>query len=120
MEAGLSLFVPPVSISGLLNIFVVRNLSPVPNFLLLAVSPTRATPAKFKKKSSSIFLSTLNFLVSLVPRCDCWGNLRVALERGGGRSGSGQREIIVPRWSVALSVSPLINLPSKSGRVGPS
>lgn len=94
MEAGLSLFVPPVSISGLLNIFVVRNLSPVPNFLLLAVIPTRATPAKKKKKkSSSIFLSTLNFLVSLVPRCDCWGNLRVALERGGGRCGSGQREI---------------------------
>lgn len=57
MEAGLSLFVPPVSISGLLNIFVVRNLSPVPNFLLLAVIPTRATPAKKKKKKIIFDLS---------------------------------------------------------------
>lgn len=112
-----SLFVPSVSISG-----APKYLRSKESFSCSQLPTSRcpchpATPAK-RNHLRSFFL-TSNFPVSLVPRGGCSGTLRVALGRGGGRSGSGQKEIIVPRWVVARSVSPSIYLPSKSGRVGP-
>lgn len=108
-----SLLVPSVSISGLLSIFVVRNLSPVPSSLLLAAPATLPRQQKeiIFDLSSSLQISRSLWCLEVV----VGGTLRVALGRGGRRSGSGQKEIIVPRRVVARSVSPSIYLPSKSG-----
>lgn len=103
--AGLLLLFILVSIFGILNLCS-NDFHPPSTFPTLLLSPNLLTPSKKKKKSSWTFIPTSYFLVS---GAQMWllGNSVLPWGRGGGSSGCGQRESIVPRWAVTpLQVTP--------------
>lgn len=103
--AGLLLLFILVSIFGILNLCS-NDFHPPLHVSNSPPLPKPPHPQQKKKKSSWTFIPTSYFLVS---GAQMWllGNSVLPWGRGGGSSGCGQRESIVPRWAVTpLQVTP--------------